>query len=189
MEAFFVTLLTVGLSEMGDKTQFVALLLTAQFKRPASILSGLGLAVLAHNTLAVVGGAWLRAVIGEETLRWILGIGFLLLALWALRSSDAGEDKIATTGHSAFLVSVVTFFLSDIGDKSEIATAALAAKYGIPLAVIAGATLGVFLVDVPVVVIGKATAHRVSQRLLRLASAALFGILGFGVLAADWLNL
>jgi putative Ca2+/H+ antiporter (TMEM165/GDT1 family) len=188
VEAFFVTLVTVGLSEMGDKTQLLVLLLAAQFRRPAPILVGLGLAVLANNTLAVVGGAWLRATLGEETLRWTLGIAFLLLALWALRNNAEGEEKIVTSGHSALLVSLVTLFLSDIGDKSQIATAALAIKYGTPLAVIAGGTLGAFLVDVPVVVMGKAAAHRIPRRPIRFASAALFAVLGIGVLAAGWLK-
>jgi len=189
MEAFVVSLLMVGVSEFGDKTQIIVLLLASRFGRSASVLFGMVLAVLANNAIAVFGGTWLRAMVGDEPLAWAIGILFLSLAVLALLTRDDREEHTLRAGRNAFLVSFVSLFLADIGDKSQLLTMALAAKYDAVLPVLVGGTLGPALVNLPVIFLGKFGAQRLPQRPIRLASAALFGIFGAVVLIRGPLHL
>ena len=189
MEAFLVTLLTVGVSELGDKTQIMVLLLASRFGRSASVLLGMVLALLANNAIAVFGGTWLRTVVGDEPLGWAIGILFLALAALALFTRDKREEHVLRTGRNAFLVSFISLFLADIADKSQLLTMALAAKYEAVLPVLIGGTLGPTLINLPVIFLGKFGARRLPQRPIRLASAALFGIFGAIVLIRGPLHL
>ncbi|HUH94148.1 MAG TPA: TMEM165/GDT1 family protein [Casimicrobiaceae bacterium] len=175
MEAFLVSLVLVAVGEIGDKTQLLALLLGTRFRRRVPIVLGILVATLANHSLAGALGAWLRGLVPAGWLRWIVAGTFLLMALWALKP-DRIEERPAD-GQGAlrvFVVTTVAFFLVEMGDKTQIATVALAAQFGNLAAVIAGTTLGMLVADAPVVWLGRVAAAKVSLRLARIVAAALF---------------
>lgn len=181
MEAFLVSTGVVALGEMGDKTQLLALLLAARFKRPAPIILGILTATLANHTLARLVGAWLAAHLGPQVMRWVIGLGFIAMAAWVLipdKADDGGLESNSRLG--VYGTTVAAFFLAEMGDKTQIATAALAARFDALGAVVAGTTLGMLLADVPAVFLGYAVARRVPLRLVRGIAAAMFA--GLGVL-------
>jgi putative Ca2+/H+ antiporter (TMEM165/GDT1 family) len=164
---------------MGDKTQLLALLLAAKFKRPIPIILGIFTATLANHMLAGALGAWIAAQLGPQIMRWVVGLGFIGMAGWVLIPDKADEG--AVQGHSRFGIygtTVIAFFLAEMGDKTQIATAALAAHYNSLLAVVTGTTLGMLLADVPAVFLGDAVARRVPLRIVRGIAAAIFAGLG-----------
>ncbi len=183
MEAFFVSTLVVAIGEIGDKTQLLALLLAARFRKPLPIILGILVATLANHGLAGLLGTWVSANLAPEALRWGLGISFLAIAAWALKPDKIDEEP-STLGHyGVFMVTLVAFFLAEIGDKTQIATIALAAKYQALPAVVAGTTLGMMIADVPAVFIAQIASPKIPFKAIRYIAAALFAALGIAALA------
>jgi putative Ca2+/H+ antiporter (TMEM165/GDT1 family) len=185
MEAFLVSLVVVAAGEVGDKTQLLALLLATRYHRRLAIVLGILAATLANHTLAGIVGVWLRSVVPAEWLRWIVAASFLGMALWSLK-----PDELDARAHEAsgalrvFAITTGTFFMVEMGDKTQIATVALAAQYANLPAVVAGTTLGMLLADVPVVWLGRAIAAKISLSTARLTAAALFAALALIALFA-----
>ncbi len=182
MEAFFVSALAVTIGEIGDKTQLLALLLAVRFKRPVPIILGILVATLLNHTLAGLLGEWIRATLNPDTLRWILGISFLLIAAWALKPDEIDEKASEHGRYGVFAITCVAFFFAEIGDKTQLATVALAAKYSALSQVVAGTILGMMIADVPAVILGKVASPKFPFKLVRYVSAVIFAILGIAVL-------
>jgi putative Ca2+/H+ antiporter (TMEM165/GDT1 family) len=182
MEAFLVSTGAVALAEIGDKTQLLALVLAVRFRTPLPIIFGILGATLANHSLA----AWLGVVaadwISAETLRWIVGISFIAMAGWALIPDKLDSEPKTNARLGAFATTLIAFFLVEIGDKTQIATVALAANFHSVFAVTAGTTLGMMLANVPVVYAGEMAGKRVPLKLMRRIAAALFFILGVAAL-------
>ena len=180
MEAFLVSTGIVALGEMGDKTQLLALLLAARFRKPVPIVLGILVATLANHAIAGALGGWLAAWMGPKWLRWVIGGSFLAMAVWMLVPDKL--DDVETEGSSqrlgVFGTTVLAFFLAEMGDKTQIATVALAARYTDLLAVVTGSTLGMMLANVPAVLLGDQIAKRVSMTLVHGIAAAIFAVLG-----------
>ena len=179
MEAFLVSTGIVALAEMGDKTQLLALVLAARFKRPWPIVIGIFVATVANHAMAGALGAWVNTVVSPQTLRWLLGASFLLMAVWMLIPDKLEDDA----GNQAprlgvFATTVVVFFLAEMGDKTQIATVMLAAKYEAYAAVVAGTTLGMMLANAPVVWLGERITRLVPLRIVHIVSALVFAALG-----------
>ena len=182
MEAFLVSTGVVALGEMGDKTQLLAIVLAARFRRPWPIVAGILVATLANHALAGLVGEGVARVLGPDWLRWTVGLGFIAMAGWLLVPDQPGalDDGPARLG--VFGTTVVAFFIAEMGDKTQIATVALAARYGELLAVVAGTTLGMMLANVPAVWLGERIARRVSLPLLHGIGALVFAALGVATL-------
>ncbi len=178
MEAFLVSTGVVAIAEIGDKTQLLALLLAARYRQPWPIILGILAATLANHALAAWLGTLVAAWLGGEWLRWIVGVAFIAMAAWALIPDKGGDAPRAMDKAGAFLATLVAFFLVEIGDKTQIATVALAARFHDLVAVTAGTTLGMMLANVPAVLFGDAIARKAPLRLIRLVAAAIFATLG-----------
>ncbi|MCU0773259.1 MAG: TMEM165/GDT1 family protein [Ideonella sp.] len=182
-EAFAVSTGAVALGEIGDKTQLLALLLAAKFRRPVPIILGILVATLANHAAAGAVGNWVAQWIDPVWLRWALGLSFLAVAAWML-VPDKADDT--TEGHATrlgvFGITLVAFFLAEMGDKTQIATVMLAAKYQALVAVTAGTTLGMMLVNVPAVLLGDRVRRWVPPELMHRIAAAVFAVLGILVL-------
>ena len=179
MEAFLVSTGLVALGEMGDKTQLLALLLAAKFRKPAPIIAGILVATLANHALAGALGGWIAQMLGPNVLRWVIGVSFLAMAAWMLVPDEINDD--ADGGLQRFGVfgtTVVAFFLAEMGDKTQIATVALAARYSNLAAVVAGTTFGMMLANVPAVFLGDAVARKMNMTLVHGIAALIFAILG-----------
>lgn len=181
MEAFFISTGLVALAEIGDKTQLLALVLAARFRKPLLIVLGILLATLLNHALAGAAGAWLAHALGTQTLRWLLGFSFIAMAIWML-VPDKYEEQQCTPRFGVLITTLIAFFLLEIGDKTQVATVALAAKYNALTAVVAGTTLGMMIANVPVVLLGEVAATKVNFRLLQRTAAAIFALLGIIVL-------
>lgn len=183
MQSLLVSTGVVALAEIGDKTQLLAFLLAARFKRPLPIIAGILCATLLNHGLAGTLGAWITTVVSPETLRWVLGLSFIGMAVWTLIPDKIEEEetKIAQRW-GVFGATLVTFFLAEMGDKTQIATVAMAAHYGAPLMVIIGTTLGMLIADVPAVLIGDRFAARIPMKLVHGIAAAMFAALGIAAL-------
>ena len=183
-EAFLVSTGIVALAEMGDKTQLLALVLAARYKRPWPIVAGIFVATLLNHAAAGAVGAWLATLVTPSTLRWILGLSFIAMAAWMLvpdKPDDrANEEKGA---HGIFWTTLVLFFVIEMGDKTQIATIALAARFESLVAVVAGTTVGMMLANAPVVWFGERLIRKVPVRAMNLVAAALFLALGVMVIA------
>jgi Ca2+/H+ antiporter, TMEM165/GDT1 family len=180
LEALAVSTGVVALGEMGDKTQLLAMLLAAKFRRPAPILWGIFVATLANHALAGALGGAVAAWLSPEALRWAVGLGFIAMAVWVLVPDRADDDLAHNLARKlgVFGTTAVAFFLAEMGDKTQIATVALAARYESLAAVVVGTTLGMLLANAPAVFMGEAIAKRVPMRLVRGVAAALFAALG-----------
>ncbi|MDO9091739.1 MAG: TMEM165/GDT1 family protein [Rubrivivax sp.] len=179
MEAFFISTGVVALGEMGDKTQLLAMLLAARFKRPLPIILGILVATVANHALAGAVGGWVAQVLGPDLLRWVIGLSFIAMAAWMLVPDKVDDTGIGSRQRfGVFGTTVVAFFLAEMGDKTQIATVALAARYPDLLAVVAGSTLGLMLANVPAVFLGDALARKVSMRLVHGIAAFIFLVLG-----------
>jgi len=181
MEALLVSIGVVALAEIGDKTQLLTLVLAARYKKPWPIVGGIFIATLANHAVAGALGAWLATLIGPDAMRWVLGASFILMAVWVLfpdKLEDAGAPGIDARG--VFLTTAVLFFLVEIGDKTQIATVALAARYDAIEAVVIGTTLGMLLANAPVSFCGDQIARRLPLRIVRLIAALMFILLGVG---------
>ncbi|MBI4204658.1 MAG: TMEM165/GDT1 family protein [Betaproteobacteria bacterium] len=183
MEAFLVSTLIVAIGEIGDKTQLLALLLSARYRRPLPIIIGILVATLANHTLAAVVGEWIRSAMSPQTLRWALGASFIAIGIWALKPDTIEEKRSAMGGYGVFLVTTSAFFLAEIGDKTQLATVALAARFNDLLLVVVGTTLGMLLANIPAVYLANKAAPRIPIRAIRIVAAGLFIVLGIGALA------
>ena len=164
---------------MGDKTQLLAFILAARFKRPVPIILGIFAATLLNHGLAGALGAWITGVLGPEAMRWVLGLSFLAMAAWVLVPDKIEEDEARTAARlGVFGATFVTFFLAEMGDKTQIATVALAAHYQALTAVVLGTTLGMLIANVPAVLLADRFAERLPMRLIHLAAAVVFAVLG-----------
>jgi putative Ca2+/H+ antiporter (TMEM165/GDT1 family) len=183
LEAFLVSTGVVALAEIGDKTQLLAFVLAAKFRRPLPIILGIFAATLANHALAGAVGAWITVVVGPVALRWTLGLSFLAMAAWTLIPDrlDARDTRLRHAG--VFGTTLVAFFLAEMGDKTQIATIALAAQYHAFAPVVAGTTLGMMIANVPAVLVGGRLAHRMPLRLMHGIAAAIFALLGIATLA------
>jgi putative Ca2+/H+ antiporter (TMEM165/GDT1 family) len=182
VEAFWWSTGVVALGEMGDKTQLLALLLAARFKRPCPIVAGIAVATSANHAMAGLLGHWVALWLGADVLRWVVGLGFLAMAAWMLVPDRVEADEAdRMRSLSVFATTTVAFFLAEMGDKTQIATVALAARYPELVAVVLGTTFGLMLANVPVVFAGDRLLRRVSMPLLHGLAALLFA--GMGVLA------
>ncbi len=179
MEAFLVSTGIVALAEMGDKTQLLAFILAARFKKPLPIVAGILLATAVNHGLAGALGAWITQVVAPGTLRWVLGVSFIAMAVWTLIPDEIENDEArAARRLGVFGATLVTFFLAEMGDKTQLATIAMAAHYGAPVVVVLGTTLGMLIADVPAVFIGDRLSAKVPMKLVHFAAAALFAVLG-----------
>jgi len=169
----------VALAEMGDKTQLLAFLLAARFKKPVPIILGILLATIVNHGFAGALGAWITTLLSPNALGWILGISFIAMAIWTLKPDEIEEDEAKIAGRfGVFGATTITFFLAEMGDKTQIATVALAANYSSVILAVIGTTLGMMIADVPAVFIGTKFAQKVSMRLVHGIAAAVFAVLG-----------
>jgi putative Ca2+/H+ antiporter (TMEM165/GDT1 family) len=173
----------IALAEMGDKTQLLAFLLAARFRKPTPIILGILIATLLNHGLAGAVGAWLGAWLTPQLLRWSVGLLFLGMAVWTMIPDHIEEDetKVATR-LGVFGATLVTFFLAEMGDKTQIATLAMAAHYPTPVLVVAGTTLGMLIADVPAVFVGDRMAGKIPMRLVHTIAALIFALLGIATL-------
>lgn len=185
MESLLVSAGVVALAEIGDKTQLLAFVLAARFKRAAPIVAGILLATLVNHALAGVLGAWITSVVHPHVLRWVLGASFIAMGAWAIVPDRIGvHEKHAANRLGVFGTTALMFFIAEMGDKTQIATVALSARYSATLIVVVGTTLGMMVANVPAVFAGDKLAHRVPLRLVRATAAVLFIALGIATLAS-----
>jgi putative Ca2+/H+ antiporter (TMEM165/GDT1 family) len=182
MEAFLVSTGIVALAEIGDKTQLLAFVLAARFRRPLPIVAGILVATIANHAFAAAIGAWITSLMGPEILRWVLGASFLAMAAWTLVPDKLDDDETQLARYGVFLTTLIAFFLAEMGDKTQVATVALAARYHGIVAVVAGTTLGMMLANVPAVYFGDRIANKVSLKLVHGIAALIFAALGAATL-------
>jgi len=179
MEALFISTGVVALAEIGDKTQLLAFILAARFKKPLPIILGILVATLLNHGLAGALGAWVNSVLSPEIMRWVLAASFIGMAIWTLIPDEIEEEETQVAKHlGVFGATLVTFFLAEMGDKTQIATVALAAHYATPVLVIAGTTLGMLVADVPAVFVGNKFAAKIPMKLVHSIAAAIFAVMG-----------
>jgi len=180
LEAFLVSTGVVALGEMGDKTQLLAIVLAATYRRPLPIILGILAATLTNHAAAGAVGGWVAQALGPELLRWVIGLSFVGMAVWMLIPDRIDEEEAGRRGRfGVFGTTLVAFFLAEMGDKTQIATVALAARYaGGIVPVVLGTTLGMMLANVPAVLLGHKVAQRVPMRLVHGIGAAIFIVLG-----------
>jgi putative Ca2+/H+ antiporter (TMEM165/GDT1 family) len=186
MEAFLISTGLVALAEMGDKTQLLSLVLAARFRKPWPIAWGILVATLANHALAGALGTWVTQALGPDVLRWILGGSFIAMAAWMLIPDklDAADAERAPPRLGVFGATVVAFFLAEMGDKTQVATVMLAARYQAWAAVVAGTTLGMMLANVPVVWLGERITRKVPIAAVHKVCAGIFLALGIYALVA-----
>jgi len=183
MQTFLISTVTVALAEIGDKTQLLALILAAKYRRPWTICLGILLATLLNHALAGAFGAWIAAWLSPRSLRIIVALSFIAVAAWTLIPDRADEGNAArAAGHGVLLATLISFFLAEIGDKTQIATAVIAAEYHPLWQVVAGTTSGMLLADVPAVWLGARFAQRLPLKAARMCAAALFAGLALWIL-------
>ncbi|HTR00944.1 MAG TPA: TMEM165/GDT1 family protein [Candidatus Acidoferrum sp.] len=183
MEALLVSTGVVALAEIGDKTQLLAFILAARFKQPLPIILGILLATLANHGLAGALGAWITASVSPQLLRWILGVSFIAMAAWTLIPDKIEEEETRIAGKlGVFGATLVTFFMAEMGDKTQVATVAMAAHFSTPVLVVAGTTLGMLIADVPAVFAGDKLAAKIPMKLVHGIAAAIFALLGLATL-------
>ncbi len=182
MEAFLVSVGVVALAELGDKSQLLVLGLAARFRRPVPIILGMLVATVLNHTLAGTVGAWLGARFGPQPARWLLGLSFVAIAVWTLLPNDRQRAMPRKARFGVFGTTLATFFVMEMGDKTQIAAMAIAASYGSLYAVVAGSTVGILLADVPMVILGTVAAEKLPMRPLRAIVPATFLLLGVLVL-------
>lgn len=179
MQSLLLPTGVVALAEIGDKTQLLAFLLAARFKKPLPIVAGILIATLLNHGLAGALGAWITTALRPEVLRWILGGSFIAMAVWTMIPDkiEEGESDVARR-FGVFGATLITFFIAEMGDKTQIATVAMAAHYGAPVAVVIGTTLGMLIADVPAVFAGDKLAAKIPMKLVHGVAAAMFAAMG-----------
>ena len=183
MEALLISTGIVALAEIGDKTQLLAFILAAKFRKPLPIIFGILVATLANHSFAGAVGSWVTSVLNPETLRWILGISFIGMAIWTLIPDKFDENDAKFARFGVFGTTLIAFFLAEMGDKTQVATVALAAQYHAFYTVVAGTTLGMMIANVPAVLLGDRIADRMPVRLVHTIAAVIFAGLGVATLA------
>lgn len=183
MESLFVSTGVVALAEIGDKTQLLAFILAARFKKPLPIILGILVATMVNHGLAGALGAWITSAVTPEVLRWVLGLSFIGMAVWTMIPDKIEEEETQVAQRfGVFGATLITFFLAEMGDKTQIATVAMAAHYASPLMVVIGTTLGMLIADVPAVFVGDKLANKIPMKLVHSVAAAIFAILGIATL-------
>jgi Ca2+/H+ antiporter, TMEM165/GDT1 family len=188
MEAFLISTGVVALAEIGDKTQLLALVLAARYRKPVPIVLGILVATLLNHALAGSVGAFVARLVDPQVLRWALGISFIAMAAWMLVPDKYEEQQARPPRFGVFATTLFAFFLLEMGDKTQIATIALAAKYPQLAAVVAGTTLGMMIANVPAVFLGEVAATKLPLRIVRGVCAAVFAVIGVLVLASGAFN-
>lgn len=179
MEALLISTGVVALAEIGDKTQLLAFILAARFKKPMPIIAGILCATLINHGMAGALGAWITSVVSPGAMRWLLGLSFIGMAIWTLIPDRIEEEETQVAKHlGVFGATLVTFFLAEMGDKTQIATVALAAHFAAPLMVVIGTTLGMLVADVPAVFVGNRFAAKIPMKLVRSIAAGIFAVMG-----------
>ena len=183
MESLLVSTGVVALAEIGDKTQLLAFILAARFKKPLPIIIGILAATVINHGLAGALGAWITSSISPEVLRWVLGASFIGMAIWSMIPDKIEEEETQVAQRfGIFGATFITFFLAEMGDKTQIATVAMAAHYSAPLMVVIGTTLGMLIADVPAVIAGDKLANKIPMKLVHSIAAAVFAALGIATL-------
>ena len=181
--ALLVSTGVIALAEIGDKTQLLAFLLATRFKKPVPIIIGITLATLINHGLAGVVGSWITANVDQSVLRWVLGASFIAMAVWTLIPDKIEDEETQlATKLGVFGATFITFFLAEMGDKTQIATVAMSAHYNDVLMVVAGTTLGMLIADVPAVFAGDKLAEKIPMKLVHRIAAAMFAALGVATL-------
>ena len=183
MEALFISTGVVALAEIGDKTQLLAFILAARFKKPVPIIAGILCATIVNHALAGALGAWITTSVSPEILRWVLGLSFIGMAAWTMIPDKIEEEETQVASKlGVFGATLVTFFLAEMGDKTQFATVAMAAHYSTPVLVVIGTTLGMLIADVPAVFIGDRLSARIPMKLVHGIAAAMFAAMGIATL-------
>lgn len=183
MEALLISTGVVALAEIGDKTQLLAFILAARFKKPLPIILGILAATVVNHGLAGALGAWVTSALTPEVLRWVLGASFIGMAIWTLIPDKIEEEETQVAQKlGVFGATLVTFFLAEMGDKTQIATVAMAAQFATPVLVVIGTTLGMLIADVPAVFVGDKFANRIPMKLVHSIAAGIFAVLGIATL-------
>ncbi len=182
MHALLICAGVVALAEIGDKTQLLALLLAARFRAPLPVIAGIAAATLANHSLAGLAGAWIMRALSPQLLHWLLALGFIAMGAWTLVPDQADDRPMRRAGLGAFGTTLVAFFLVEMGDKTQIATAMLAARYTPLAAVVFGTTIGMLIADVPAVLLGERVTRVLPAAIVRRCAAALFVLLGLATL-------
>lgn len=182
MEAFLVSTGIVALAEIGDKTQLLAFVLAAKFRRPLPIIAAIFVATIANHSFAAAIGAWITSLLGPDILRWVLGASFIAMAAWTLIPDKIDDDDLALAKYGVFLTTLIAFFIAEMGDKTQVATVALAARYDSVIAVVCGTTFGMMLANVPAVYLGDRIAGRIPLKLVHGIAALIFAALGVATL-------
>ena len=191
MQSLLVSTGVVALAEIGDKTQLLAFILAARFKRPAPIIAGILCATIVNHGLAGALGAWITSVVSADILRWVLGLSFIGMAIWTMIPDKIEDEETQIAKRlGVFGATLVTFFFAETGDKTQIATVAMAAHFAAPLLVVIGTTLGMLIADVPAVFIGDKLAAKIPMKLVHSIAAAIFAVMGIATLmgAGDFLG-
>lgn len=183
MEALLISTGIVALAEIGDKTQLLAFILAAKFRRPLPITLGILVATIANHAFAGALGAWMTTLVAPETMRWILGLSFIGMAVWTLIPDKFDEADARLAQFGVFGTTLIAFFLAEMGDKTQIATVALAAQYQTIFWVVVGTTLGMMIANVPAVLLGDRIADKMPVQLVHRIAAAIFLVLGLATLA------
>ena len=178
MDPFFVSTASVAMGELGDKTQLLSLILATRLRKPLPIIAGIFVATLVNHLIACSVGEWVGKLITPNILRWVLGISFLAVAVWALIPDKLDEDVKTQGSYGVFALTTVTFFLAEMGDKTQIIALALAAKYDALIAVVAGTTLGMMIVNVPTVLFADRAMKWIPVKVVRVVAAVIYAILG-----------
>jgi len=183
MESLLVSAGVVALAEIGDKTQLLAFILAARFKKPVPIILGILAATIVNHGLAGAVGAWITTSITPEILRWVLGLSFIGMAIWTVIPDEIEEEETRIAKRfGVFGATLITFFLAEMGDKTQIATVAMAAHYAAPLMVVIGTTLGMLIADVPAVFVGDKLANKIPMKLVHTIAAGVFAVLAVATL-------
>ena len=178
MDAFLISTGLVTLAEMGDRTQLLAFLLAAKFRRPLPIMLGILIATLANHAFAGFLGQWFAELVTPNVLRWVLALTFFAMAAWMMIPDKLDDDTPDNSKYGVLITTIIAFFLAEIGDKTQVATVALAARFDDLLWIVAGTTLGMMIANVPAIYLGDKFADRLPVRLIHLVAAILFVVLG-----------
>jgi putative Ca2+/H+ antiporter (TMEM165/GDT1 family) len=182
MEAFLVSTASVAIGELGDKTQLLSLILASRLRRPVPIIAGIFAATLGNHLLACWFGEWVGNLITPQILRWVLGISFIAVAIWALVPDKMDENVESRSAHGVFVFTLITFFLAEMGDKTQVVAIALAARYHELVQVVIGTTLGMMLVNIPTVLFADRAVRWIPLKAVRIIAAVIYTVLGVATL-------
>lgn len=183
MEALLTSTVLVAIAEIGDKTQLLAIVLATRFKRPVPIILGIFVATIANHFLAALLGSEVAALLDGRWFRYLVAASFIAMGLWTLVPDKFDDIDAKPARFGAFLTTVVAFFLVEMGDKTQVATIALGARFHDVVAVTTGTTLGMMIANVPAVFLGNALIRKVPMTLVRTIAAGLFIVIGLWLLA------